>query len=54
MAETTHNFTFMFYGFLAAWTVLMVYVIVIVSREKKIKRSMENLRRLLEDRERKG
>lgn len=49
----TRNFTFMFYGFLAAWVILVVYVVSLVSRERKIKRELENLKSMLADRERK-
>ena len=34
----TRNFTFMFYGFLAAWLILVVYVLSLASRERKITR----------------
>ena len=49
----TRNFTFMFYGFLAAWLILVVYVVSLVSRERKIKRELDNLKSMLADRERK-
>ncbi len=48
----TRNFTYMFYGFLAAWAILAAYVVALVSRERKLKRELENLKRMLEDRER--
>jgi CcmD family protein len=38
----------MFYGFAAAWTVLVIYVITLVSREKKIHEEMGRLKRLIE------
>lgn len=43
----------MFYGFLAAWSILIVYVITLVSRERRIRKDLEKLRSLLEDREQK-
>ncbi len=49
----TRNFTYMFYGFLAAWLVLAAYVVALVGRERKIKRELESLKRMIEDRERK-
>ena len=49
----TRNFTFMFYGFLAAWLILVVYVVSLVSRERRIKRELDNLKSMLTDRERK-
>ena len=42
------NFTYMFYGFSAAWVILVVYVLSMVAREHKIKRELENLKRMVE------
>ena len=47
------NFTFMFYGFLAAWLILVVYVLSLVSREKKISEQLKGLKGMLEFKERK-
>ncbi|HTT62305.1 MAG TPA: CcmD family protein [Bryobacteraceae bacterium] len=44
----TRNFTFMFYGFLAAWLILVVYVLSLVSREKKIAEQLKGLKGLLQ------
>ncbi|HXM40701.1 MAG TPA: CcmD family protein [Bryobacteraceae bacterium] len=49
----TRNFTFMFYGFLAAWLILVVYVLSLVSRERKITEQIKGLKGLLDDRDRK-
>ena len=49
----TRNFTFMFYGFLAAWLILVVYVLSLVSRERKITEQLKGLRGMLDDRDRK-
>jgi len=48
----SRNFTFMFYGFLAAWLILCAYVVSLVARERKLKRELERLRLLVEDKER--
>ena len=45
------NFTFMFYGFLAAWLVLASYVAALAGRERKIRRELERLKHMIEDRE---
>ena len=42
------NFTYMFYGFSAAWLILVVYVVSLVARENKIKKELENLKRMVE------
>lgn len=47
----TRNFTFMFYGFTAAWAILVVYVLMIVARERKLRRELDGLKKLLEYKE---
>jgi len=44
------NFTFMVYGFAAAWLILAAYIISLVAREKRLQREMDTLRRMIEDR----
>ncbi len=46
------NFRYMFYGFVAAWLVLVIYVISMVSRENTLKRQVENLKQMLESEKR--
>ena len=41
------NFTFMLYGFLAAWLILFAYVAVLVGRERRIRREIESLKQML-------
>jgi CcmD family protein len=43
----------MFYGFLAAWLILLIYVLLLVSRENNIKKQLANLKNLLEERQHK-
>lgn len=45
------NFTFMFYGFAAAWLVVVAYVVSLVMRENKLRRELDNVKRMIEDRE---
>jgi CcmD family protein len=45
------NFTYMFYGFLAAWLILAAYVAALAGRERRIRRQLDALKRLLEDKE---
>lgn len=46
------NFTFMFYGFTAAWLIVFVYVLTLVRRGRRIRAEMKRLETLLEGRER--
>jgi CcmD family protein len=46
------NYTFMFYGFLAAWMVVIVYVIWIALRERKLRDELERVKRMVDERER--
>ena len=47
------NFQFMFFGFSAAWVVIVIYVITMLSRERKIKDEITRLKSMLEEKERK-
>lgn len=42
------NFTFMFYGFLAAWVIVILYVISIALRERKLRQELDRVKRMLE------
>jgi hypothetical protein len=42
------NFTYMFYGLATAWIILVIYVITLVSREKKLTAEIETLKRMIE------
>jgi len=48
----TRNFTYMFYGFLAAWLILVVYVVMLVARERSIKKELARLKDMVEGQER--
>lgn len=47
----TRNLTFLFYGFLAAWLIVIVYVVSIAARERKLRKELDRVKRLVEDRE---
>lgn len=49
----TRNFTYMFYGFLAAWLILIVYVVSLAARERRLQKALEDVKRLVEEREKK-
>jgi CcmD family protein len=42
------NFTYMFYGFAAAFLILVVYVVSLALRERKLKREIDRVRRMVE------
>ncbi len=41
------NFTYMFYGFLAAWLIVMLYVISLARRGARLRKELEQVRHLL-------
>lgn len=43
------NFTFMFYGFLAAWLIVIVYIISLVRRSGRLNKELEDVKHLVED-----
>ncbi len=45
------NFQFLFYGLLVAWLVLLVFVVVLAARGRALRRELERLRLMIEDRE---
>jgi CcmD family protein len=47
----TRNFLFMFYGFLAAWVIVMIYIITLARRNSRLKRELEDVKRLLDIKE---
>ncbi len=44
-----HQYEFLSYGLTAAWIILAVYVLMMVSRERKLKREIASLRAMLEE-----
>jgi len=47
------NFQYMFYGFSAAWVVIVIYALTLFARESKIKAEIERLKSMLQERDRK-
>jgi len=43
------NYNFMFYGFTAAWLILILYVISIALREKKLRQELDRVKRMVEE-----
>jgi CcmD family protein len=46
------NLMYMFYGFLAAWVILVGYVVSLAVRERSLKNELAHVRNLLKERER--
>lgn len=46
---SSENFTFMFYGFTAAWLIIIVYVISIALREKRLRSELDRVKRMVEE-----
>jgi hypothetical protein len=44
----SRNFMYMFYGFAAAWVILVIYLVLLLSRERKIRKDLANLKGLVE------
>ena len=53
MVRLQRNFEFLSYGLIVAWLVLVVYVLMMVSRERRLKREIANLKAMLEERQKK-
>jgi CcmD family protein len=43
------NFLYMFYGFLAAWLIVVVYVVSLALRERRLKSELDRVRRMVEE-----
>jgi CcmD family protein len=46
------NLKFLFYGYSAAWIIITLFVVMLVSRGRKIDRELARLKSLVEDKER--
>ncbi|HPT28320.1 MAG TPA: hypothetical protein PLZ95_18015 [Bryobacteraceae bacterium] len=47
------NFTYLAYGLITAWTVLIVYALTLAARGRSLDRQLDNVKRMMEDREKK-
>jgi CcmD family protein len=46
-----HDYEFLTYGLIAAWVVLAAYVLMMINRQKKLKREIEGLRAMVEEKQ---
>ena len=52
MARLQRNFGFLNSGLWVAWLILVIYVLLMVGRERKLKREIAGLKAMLEDKPR--
>ena len=52
IARLQHNYEFLSYGLMAAWIIMVIYVLMMVSRERKLKGEIARLRTMLEEKPR--
>ncbi|MBE7544154.1 MAG: hypothetical protein M9913_12255 [Bryobacteraceae bacterium] len=45
------NFQYLAYGLIACWVILVAYVLTLAARGKRLGRQLENVQRMMEDRE---
>ncbi len=45
-----HDYQFLSYGLIAAWVIMIIYVLMMVGRERRLRREIANLRAMLEER----
>lgn len=43
----SRNITFMFYGFLAAWTIVLLYVLSLARRGARLKKELDDVKHLV-------
>jgi len=49
LARLQHNYEFLSYGLTAAWIIIVLYVLMMVARERKLKQEVARLRAMLEE-----
>ena len=49
IARLQRNYEFLSYGLIAAWIILVSYVLMMLARQKRLKREISNLRAMLDD-----
>ena len=47
------NFQGLIWGFVAAWAILLLYILMLTARERRIRREMERLKSMVEETEKK-
>jgi cytochrome oxidase assembly protein ShyY1 len=44
-----HSYDFLWYGLSAAWIILVIYLLMMVNRERKLRREIDGLKAMLEE-----
>jgi len=44
----SRNLQFMFYGFTAAWLIIILYVVTLALREKRLKKELDRVKNMVE------
>jgi CcmD family protein len=52
IARLQRNYQFLSYGLVAAWIILVAYVLMMVGRQRRLKREIASLRAILDDKKR--
>jgi CcmD family protein len=52
IARLQRNYQYLSYGLIVAWLVLVVYVLLMVGRQNRLKREIASLRAMLEEKQR--
>ncbi len=47
------NFTYLAYGLITAWAILLIYAMTLAARGRSLARQLDNVKRMMEDREKK-
>ena len=51
IARLQRNYQFLSYGMIVAWTIVVIYVLLLVGRERKLKREIASLKVMLEEKQ---
>jgi hypothetical protein len=51
LARLQRNYAFLSYGLIVAWVVVVIYVLMMLAREKRLKREIASLKAMLEEKE---
>jgi hypothetical protein len=51
LGRLQRNYEFLSYGLTAAWLILAIYVLMMMAREKRLKREIASLKAMLEEKE---